>query len=510
MISDSTTPSHAQREEILSRTFSGAKWMLYLSASALVAGFCTNVILGRTGAETLGLYSALMLIVSMIQTFFVFGASNVLVNYLPNLTQEQKPRFIFTYTIVVYLAGALFLAICLLFPSVLQLVFRTELHLPIGAYMTVLVPILLAEVLVWAILQAELEGTVLAVSQNAVSWFYFVNIALIAVTGILNASSGIERNISIFAAVVLANVVALGIGLVYIKREYIGIRNITRSWFLPKDFWRFTLSLHFGTLFNFVIANAAPLFILRELGLKELGYFRAASVFAAFVNWVPGVFDKSFYPSFCNLVSKRLPTNEIYGKFSRLNAMSSGLVALVIILFTRELLSVFGKEFSDGAYFLLIVLSAGYLISTPFIQINFALVTAHLKTPHTMGAYAIGAVAGIILYSTLVPQFGLTGIAIAFMALQLILFALSVVLTWHFTRSPFPVRAYLITLCAMCVGFLGAYYFGSVSVLNTTIKAGLFAAFFILVIFARLLTKSEMKEMLAVVLPRSIYTGVMK
>ena len=73
MISDSTTPSHAQREEILGRTFSGAKWMLYLSASALVAGFCTNVVLSRMGAETLGFYSVLMLLVSMIQTFFVFG-----------------------------------------------------------------------------------------------------------------------------------------------------------------------------------------------------------------------------------------------------------------------------------------------------------------------------------------------------------------------------------------------------------------------------------------------------
>jgi O-antigen/teichoic acid export membrane protein len=343
---------------------------------------------------------------------------------------------------------------------------------------------------------------VLAVSQNAVSWFYFVNIALTALLGVLGSSAGV--NTIIFVAVLLANVVALGIGVFYLKKEYIGIRSITHSWFLPSGFWRFTLALHFGTLFNFMISNAAPMFILRELGLKELGYFRAAAVFAAFVSWVPGVFDKSFYPSFCNLVSKTLPTDEVYGRFSRLNAMSSGLVALVIILFTRELLSVFGKEFTDGAYFLLIMLSAGYLISTPFIQINFALVTAHLKTPHTMAAYAIGAVSGIILYSTLVPQFGLMGIALAFIALQLIMFILSVALTWHFTRSPFPTRAFIITLCAMCVGLIGAHYFGTVSILNTTIKVGLFASFFLLLIATRLVTKSEVKEMLGVVVPKRL------
>jgi len=504
MISKSTTAHHAERDEILRRTFNGAKWMLYLSATALAAGFCTNVILGRVGVETLGFYSMLMLLVSMVQTFFVFGGSNVLVNFLPNLTAEQKPRYVFSYTVIAYIAGAVFLAICLLFPSVLQLVFRTELNVPIARYLMILVPILLAQAMVWAILQAELEGTVLAVSHNSVSWFYFATVGILALIGAVTAGTSGSVNEYIFIAVVLANLASFGIGAYFLKREYFNVRRVRWSWFLPDGFWRFTFGLHFGTLFNFMIANAAPLFILRELGLRELGYFRAAAVFAAFVNWVPGVFDKSFYPSFCNLVGKKLPTEEVYGRFSRLNAMSSGLVALILILFTRELLGIFGKEFSDGAYFLLIMLAAGYLISTPFIQVNFALVTAHLKTPHTMAAYAIGALSGIILYSTLVPQFGLMGIAIAFMALQVIMFLLSVALTWHFTRSPFPTRAYLITLLAVAIGFLGAKYFGSISVLNTAIKGGLFAGFFLLLIMTRLITRSEIVEMLSVVLPKRL------
>lgn len=498
-----SAPTDAQREEILSRTFNGAKWMLYLSASALVAGFGTNVILGRIGAEVLGFYSLLMLVVSMVQTFFVFGASNVLVNYLPGLAPEQKPKFVLTYSAIVYIVGLVFLAICLLFPSVLHLVFRSELDVPIGKYLTILVPVLIAQVLAWAILQSELKVAVLAVSQNAVSWFYLVNIGLMAALGFLATRSGTALHDSIFVAVVLSNVVALAIAVTYVRKEYWKVSDLAHAWFLPSGFWKFTLALHFGTLFNFMIGNAAPVFILRELGLRELGYFRAASVFAAFVSWVPSVFDKSFYPSFCNLVSKKLPTDDAYGRFSRLNAMSSALVALVIILFTRELLGVFGKEFSEGAYFLLIMLSAGYLISSPFIQVNFALVTAHLKTPHTMAAYAIAAAAGILLYATLVPRFGLTGIAVAFLSLQIILFLLSVVLTWHFTRSPFPWRAYLITLSAMGVGFVGALYFGPVSVMNTGLKCCLFATFFFVLMATRLVTKDEVKEMLAVVLPRN-------
>lgn len=499
MISESTLSTREQRDEILHRTFTGAKWMLYLSASALVAGFCTNVLLGRLGAEMLGFYSLLMLIVSMIQTFFVFGATNVLVQYIPNLTAQLRPKFIFTYSIIVFIVGFLFLGICLAFPSLTQFVVRQELHIPIGMYMAILVPLLLAQVLVWATLQADLQGTAFALSQNAVSWFYFANIGLLLACGFLNPTS--DSTIYIFGAVILSNVLALAIGAFYLHREYFRIRNISGGWFLPQGFWGFTLALHFGTLFNFIISNAAPVFILRELGLRELGYFRAASVFAGFVSWIPSVFDKSFYPSFTNLVTKGLPTDEVYGKFSRLNAMSSGLIALVILLFTRELLSVFGKEFGEDAYFLLTMLSAGYVISTPFITINFALITAHMKTPHTMIVYALGAGAGIFLYSTLVPKFGLPGIAVAFIALQVVMFALSWALTWYYTRSPFPGRAFVITLCVVCVGLVGAHFFGKVSVMNTLVKIGLAGMFFAVLLVTKLVTKNEITEMLAVVLP---------
>lgn len=507
MISSSTTTSSSQREEILARTFSGAKWMLYLSASALVAGFFTNVILGRMGVEVLGFYSLLMLIVSMVQTFFVFGASNVFVNYLPTLSTGQRPKFVLTYTLIVYAVGMSFLAICLLFPSVLQLVFRSELGISTGMYLAVLVPILLAQVLIWAILQSEMEVTVLAFSQNAVSWFYLVNIGLMAGLGFVGATSGAGSYDYIFTAVVLSNLLALAIAVRYLRKENIKVHGVSHSWFLPAGFWKFTLSVYVGTLFNFIILNAAPVFILRELGLRELGYFRAAAVFAAFVAWVPSVFDKSFYPSFCNLVSKKLPTDEAYTRFSRLNAMSSGFVALVIILFTRELLGLFGKEFSDGAYFLLIMLSAGYVVSTPFIMVNFALVTAHLKTPYTMAAYAFGAACGVALFSTLVPRFGLEGIALSFIALQVILFASSWVLTKYFTHSPFPGRAYLIVLCVVCVGFIGAYYFGSVSFTNALTKLGLVVLLCAGFVAARIVTKSEIKEVLAVVVPRKPWAG---
>ncbi len=495
-------PQDAHHEYILSRTFTGARWMLYLSASALLAGFFTNVILARAGVETLGFYSLLMLIVSMVQTFFVFGAANVLIQFIPNLDLNDRPRFIFTYSILVFLFGGLLLVLCLLFPSILQVVFRQELEISINLYLVTLVPILLAQALAWAILQAELEGTILAISQNAVSWFYFVNIGALLVLGFFGARDLMME--IVFWAVVLANVIALCIGIYFLRRDYFRLDKSRGFWFLPKGFWRFGLTLHTGTLFNFMISNAAPVFILRELSIRDLGYFRAAMVFAGFVSWIPSVFDKAFYPSFTNLISKNLPTDDVYGKFSRINALSSGLVALVILLFTRELLTVFGKEFTEGSFLLLALLSAGYVVSSPFLQVNFALVTAKLKTPHTMVAYALGAVAAVFFYSILVHKYGLTGIGIAFIALQIILLILSWLLTWYFTRVPFPVRAFSITLIVVGVGMIGALGLPEVTVANTLMKAGLFVSCIASFLFFRLVTRDEVMEMLTLMIPGSI------
>jgi O-antigen/teichoic acid export membrane protein len=499
MMNSEPTIAQAQRVSILQRTFSGARWMLYLSASALALGFCTNVLLGRMGAETLGFYSLLMLIVGVVQTFFVFGGSNVLVNYLPGLSAVQRPRLIFSYALIVFVFGFVLYALCLLFPAVMGLLFGAEVDISINSYLLVLVPLLLAQALVWAILQAELEGVALALSHNAVSWFYFVNVVLLIVLGVLSPSH--EPRQYIFGAVVVANIVALLIGVFFLRREYFARHGSDSLWFLPKGLWRFTTTLHIGTLLNFVIGNAAPLFILRELGLRELGYFRAASVFAGFVTWVPGVFDKSFYPSFCNLVRRNLLTHEEYTKFSRLNAFSSGVIALVIVLFTRELLSVFGKEISEGAYFLLTILAVGYAISTPFVMTNFALVTAYERTTQTMIAYGIGAGVAIALYASLVPMMQLHGIALAFILLQLLMLGISIWLVQRYCPVQVPTRAHLLSLAVVAFGGAGAYYFGQVSFGNTVVKTGLCAAFFSAVLAMKIITTKELKEMFSVIVP---------
>jgi O-antigen/teichoic acid export membrane protein len=487
---------------LLRGTIQGSRWMLYLSGTALFAGFCTNVVLGRVGPETLGFYGFLMLMVALINTFFVFGGPNILVTFFPRIDESIRPAFIIACATVVFGFGCLLFSLCLLFPSLLELVFGRQLGVPVPLYLAIMLPILLMQFLFWAILQAGLEFKILAVSQNSVSWVNFILVAAMLTAGLLTPAGGAEQRTILLFAVIVANCMPILLGVFYIHKRYTSRWSSHARWYLPEGFWRFALSLHGGAWLNFFIVNAAPLFIVRDLGLRELGYFRAVSILAQFVGWVPMVLDKPFYATVCKLLSTNKPLNHVYERFSRLYMISSSVVALVLLLFSRELLGVFGKSFSDSSHLLLLILCAGSLLSSPIIYLNYALVTAYQKTAQTMGAYAIGAASSVLLFGILVPRFGLVGIGVGYFLLQLVMMLTAVHLANRFTHVSFPLRGYSITGYTLAVGLIGSLVWPVVGITEIVCKLGLAAVFVLLLFRVGLVTKLELVELVEIVMPR--------
>jgi O-antigen/teichoic acid export membrane protein len=461
-----------------------------------MAGYGTNVLLARVGPETLGFYGFLLLLVSLINTFFVLGGSNVLVNFYPSTDDAQKRVFLRTYAILLVAFSSCCLGLFLAIPQLVELVFGRRLDAPVVLYLIILLPVLLAQFMVWGILQAELRFKVLAFSQNSVSWLYLSLLAVALVVGLLRPTPDGGSSKALLTVVVAANCASILVGLFSIRLPTTSATGPSPVLSLPGGFWAFALTLHCGTLLNFVILNAAPLFVIRELGLRDLGYFRAVAVLAQFVAWVPMVLDRLFYPSVCELVRTQQPVTHLYDRFARLYLASSSVIAMILILFSGELLAVFGRTFTDSGVALLQLMSAGALLSAPMMYLNFALVTAHQKTAHTMGTYAIGAVTAVALYSALVPRLGLLGVGIAYFLMQLVMLGLSVILARRFTRIPFPTRSYLIALVALAVGFGGSLLWPGGSLVHLTLKVGVLSGFLVLAVTLRLITRHELKELI--------------
>jgi O-antigen/teichoic acid export membrane protein len=490
---------------IVHRAVRASKWMLYLSASALAAGFCTNILLARIGPVALGFYGLLMLIVSVINTFFVLGGPNVIVNYLPKTPGSLKGAFLLQYAVVVVLFSASCLALGLVFPGLIRLMFGSHLQVPVIRYMGLLLPILVLQFLVWGVLQADLRFRVLAVSQNSISWFYCLLIAGAIGVGALGPGRVGDHSAMLVMIVAVANGLAILVGVFFVRVE--GARSAVKSARLsfPQGFWTFVLTLHAGTLLNFMVTNAGPLFVVQNLTLADLGYFRAVAVLAQFVGWVPMVLDRSFYPTVCELVRSGKSVDRFYERFARLYLTTSSFIALVLMLFSRELLAVFGRSFSDAGFVLLELMCAAGMLCAPLIYLNFALVTAHQKTVHTMGAYAVGAASAILFYGVLVQRYGLVGVGVAHLLLQLVMLGAAILLARRFTDVPFPTRSYLIAGCALVIGLTGSLLWPEPSIAHVAFRAGMLGVFVVLASVLRLLTPRECAEMLEALAPRRMH-----
>ena len=84
-----------ETEQILKSSVVGARWTLGLSLAVIPLSYGTNIILGRTSPEALGTYGFLTVLISVVATFFMFGGSQVIVKFLPQLESEKRSAFLY-------------------------------------------------------------------------------------------------------------------------------------------------------------------------------------------------------------------------------------------------------------------------------------------------------------------------------------------------------------------------------------------------------------------------------
>jgi O-antigen/teichoic acid export membrane protein len=162
---------------------------------------------------------------------------------------------------------------------------------------------------------------------------------------------------------------------------------------------------------------------------------------------------------------------------------------------------VFGRVFSDSGYVVLQLMSAAALLSVPVTYLNFAVVTAYQKTIHTMIAYAVGAVGAVCFYAISVSEFGLVGVGIAYLLVQLLMLGLSVFLARRVAGVSFPTRSYLIALCALGVAFSGSLAWPGTSVMHSVFKVGMVSVFVLLAATFKLMTPHEFLDLVKTVAP---------
>lgn len=486
----------AAAERIVSHSLAGTRWMLWLSATALACGFGTNVVLGRAGPGLLGFYGFLTLALSLLGTFFVFGGGNVIVNYLPKLAPADKTSFLASYAGVVAVSAVALMAVVAMVPAVPDLVFGDS--APSGAvpYLTLLLPIAVLQMLAWSTLQADLALRTFAVSQALVSSLTFAALVVAGAAGWLSEPAPRRY---IVATVLLGNVASVAVAGVRLWRRQLRAWGPARRWLLPEGFWGFSLYFQGGVMVSFLVRSVDQVYVLRELGLVSLGYYRSALVLSQLAGFLLVVTDKGFYSTFCNVEPADHP--QLHRRFVRLNSLGTALAGLVLMLFAGELLRPFGESATSESKTLVMLIAGAVLLALPIASVNNSLVTARERMRPIFVNNAAGAVVAVVLYALLGRRFGLVGVGWAFLALQLVMLLLSSITVRRVAGVAFPLGAWAISVASVVIGAGAGSVLDGSTLVEVGARCGVLLAFVPLALLVRLVTPAELKDLVALVVP---------
>ena len=183
---------------------------------------------------------------------------------------------------------------------------------------------------------------------------------------------------------------------------------------LIKEFSNYGLVSMLGTVASTSTGYISVIIIGMYLNNSDAGLYSSVLSIASVLMFVPKLFTQVFLPEFSKLFGEG-NKQKIYQIFNQTNTLMLGLSAMIcfiVFLFADDILSVFGKGFSNGSLILKIILPSIFIrmISIPFV--SFLSGTKYVLYPNIGGIIIL--LVSTICWILLVPQYQLIGIAIGY------------------------------------------------------------------------------------------------
>ncbi|MGA9350949.1 MAG: hypothetical protein WBW48_19390, partial [Anaerolineae bacterium] len=233
-------------EQIFKSSVIGAKWTLGLSLAVIPLSYGTNIILGRTSPEALGTYGFLAVLMSVVATFFMFGGSQVIVKFLPELDSEKARAFLLGYAALTFGVAATLLFLIILNPATLAYLTRKEIAVRFLPYLCVLAPIVLIQYISLAVLQARMEIKWMSIVSKLTPVLYFF--CFLALRLSLGGHFAKHGFLAIIAVVIGSNVISLLLAVYQVWTKVIGRVESFIQIFFPHGFWYFATVVHLSTV----------------------------------------------------------------------------------------------------------------------------------------------------------------------------------------------------------------------------------------------------------------------
>ena len=183
-----------------------------------------------------------------------------------------------------------------------------------------------------------------------------------------------------------------------------------------KSFANYGLVSMVGTVASTSTSYISLIIIGIHLSHSDAGIYSSVLTIVSILMFFPKLFTQVFLPEFSKLFgegdNKRI--FQIFNKTNSVMILLSALICLIVFIFSHNILSIFGKEFSEGSLILRILIPSLFIrmISIPFV--SFLSGTKYVLYPNIGGIIIL--IISSLCWVLLVPDYNIVGIAIGYTA----------------------------------------------------------------------------------------------
>ena len=447
----------ANKTHLLSeKSKKSAIWLTIISIMALPIAYLRNVLLCRidpTGI-TAGNYAIIVLFFQVATTFFLFGGSNVVTNFIPKINGSfKKSAFIFSYATLSLILTSIFICLVNIYPSILEFTLQKDLNADLIIIFSVIVPTMVFSQLVLY----SYNGFMKFKEASLIGRTQLFLVTLATGVAFFGHQNYFTKNSLIILAiiVVLANlfIISKAIKPIYKFRKHVKLKI-----FFPVYFWRFSLFTHLNSILTFAYNSVDKIIVLMAIGKKELGAYFMIYQCAELVRFIPLQLAQVLLLAFSNLIKQKQFSDlkDIYQKSANMILVISTPIALFFLIFSNQFLSFFGEWIAEKHWYLVWLAIIVHMMSLG--NINRMLIMASHQVGLLFTTNIIAVATQLILTIFYIKEYGVYAI-IASRAISVIFAQNALLLIIKFKLPEYKIKIpklyytsiLLVLACISCV-----------------------------------------------------------
>jgi O-antigen/teichoic acid export membrane protein len=339
---------HAVPADVRHRIVSGMRWTVWLSMLSIPFTYGVNLLLARTSPEALGTYGLLGIYISLVTCFFYLGGDAVAIKFIPTLEPGDRLSFLASYFLIVCAALMPWLIVAAFWPKGVHYLLGQEGSDAFHFFLLCLSPVYILFLLVAASLKGTLEIRWAQVILRLATLGSFVCYAVLYTFDREFLASHYRYLIwGIYLALVA---LAAALGFFHLN----SLPGWQRHWkevrfFLPRGFWRYTLSTQQVSVVNFFLQRMDYVLILNFGGLTVLGKYTAILTMAVTILVISNFFLDTLLPSLTNLVAtgNYKAASQVFSVQMRIVFLVTAASTCGLVLLASPLTALFGPKYSS-------------------------------------------------------------------------------------------------------------------------------------------------------------------